>query len=68
MYYVRDFVIAGRLISYGPSFDEMAKQVGIFLRRILEGAKPAELPVSSRPNLSWSSISRRRRRSASLCR
>jgi putative ABC transport system substrate-binding protein len=33
------------LISYGPSFDEMAKQVGIYLGRILEGAKPAELPI-----------------------
>jgi putative tryptophan/tyrosine transport system substrate-binding protein len=45
MYYVRDFVANGGLISYGPSFDEMAKQVGIYLGRILEGAKPADLPV-----------------------
>ena len=45
MYYVRDFVVAGGLMSYGPSFDEMAKQVGIYLGRILQGAKPAELPV-----------------------
>jgi putative ABC transport system substrate-binding protein len=45
MYYVRDFVVTGGLISYGPSFDEMAKQVGIYLGRILDGAKPAELPV-----------------------
>ena len=45
MYYVRDFVVTGGLISYGPSFDEMAKQVGIYIGRILEGAKPAELPI-----------------------
>jgi putative ABC transport system substrate-binding protein len=45
MFYVRDFVVAGGLISYGPSFDEMAKQVGIYIGRILEGAKPAELPI-----------------------
>jgi putative ABC transport system substrate-binding protein len=45
MYYVRDFVAAGGLISYGPSFDEMAKQVGIYLGRILKGEKPMELPV-----------------------
>jgi putative ABC transport system substrate-binding protein len=45
MYYVRDFAVAGGLISYGPSFDEMAQQVGIYIGRILEGAKPADLPV-----------------------
>lgn len=45
MFYVRDFVVAGGLISYGPSFDEMAKQVGVYLGRILQGAKPAELPI-----------------------
>jgi putative tryptophan/tyrosine transport system substrate-binding protein len=45
MYYVRDFVAAGGLISYGPSFDEMARQVGVYLGRILNGDKPTELPV-----------------------
>jgi len=45
MYYVRDFVVTGGLISYGPSFDEMSKQVGIYLGRILQGTRPAELPV-----------------------
>ena len=45
MYYVRDFAVIGGLISYGPSFDEMAKQVGIYLGRILEGAKPTDLPI-----------------------
>ena len=45
MYYVRDFVVTGGLMSYGPSFDEMAKQVGIYLGRILEGANPADLPI-----------------------
>ncbi len=45
MFYVRDFVVASGLISYGPSFDEMAKQVGVYLGRILQGANPSELPV-----------------------
>jgi putative tryptophan/tyrosine transport system substrate-binding protein len=45
MYYVRDFVLTGGLISYGPSFDEMSKQAGVYIGRILEGAKPGELPV-----------------------
>jgi ABC-type uncharacterized transport system substrate-binding protein len=45
MYYQSDFVVDGGLISYGPSFDEIAKQQGIYLGRILEGDKPADLPV-----------------------
>ncbi len=45
MYYVRDFTTIGGLISYGPSFDEMAKQVGVYLGRILKGATAGELPV-----------------------
>jgi ABC-type uncharacterized transport system substrate-binding protein len=45
MYYVRDFVVSGGLFSYGPSFDEMATQVGLYVGRILKGAKPADLPI-----------------------
>ena len=45
MFYVRDFVVAGGLLSYGPSFDEMATQVGIYSGRILKGAKSTDLPV-----------------------
>ncbi len=45
MYYVRDFVANGGLLSYGPSFDEMAVQVGLYVGRILKGAKPADLPI-----------------------
>jgi putative tryptophan/tyrosine transport system substrate-binding protein len=45
LYYDSGFVIAGGLISYGPSFDELAKQQGSYLGRILQGAKPADLPV-----------------------
>lgn len=45
MYYTRNFVASGGLISYGPSFDEMAQQQGFYLARILEGSMPSQLPI-----------------------
>jgi putative ABC transport system substrate-binding protein len=45
LYYDSSFVLSGGLISYGPSFDELARQQGSCLGRILEGAKPADMSV-----------------------
>lgn len=45
MYYVRDFVVQGGLISYGPRFEDLSRQMGAIIGRILKGAKPGEVPV-----------------------
>jgi putative ABC transport system substrate-binding protein len=41
----RVFALAGALLSYGPQFTEGYRQIGLYVGRILKGAKPSELPV-----------------------
>jgi putative tryptophan/tyrosine transport system substrate-binding protein len=44
-YPIRDYVEVGGLMSYGPDFTDMFRQVGVYTGSILKGTKPAELPV-----------------------
>ena len=44
-YSQRALVEAGGLMSYGPNFANVWRQVGLYAARILKGAKPADLPV-----------------------
>jgi len=44
-YYLRDFAIAGGLMSYGADLKEPGRVAGNYTGRILKGEKPADLPV-----------------------
>jgi putative tryptophan/tyrosine transport system substrate-binding protein len=45
IYQWREFAAEGGLISYGTSLTGVFRQLGIYARKILKGAKPADLPV-----------------------
>jgi putative ABC transport system substrate-binding protein len=45
LYERRDFAAAGGLMSYGTDPSEASRQTGIYVGRILKGAKPGDLPV-----------------------
>jgi putative ABC transport system substrate-binding protein len=45
VFFDRESVVAGGLMSYGPNAAEQTRQLGVYTGRILHGEKPSDLPV-----------------------
>jgi putative ABC transport system substrate-binding protein len=40
-----EFPKSGGLLAYGPNLGEMFRRCGVYVGKILQGAKPSDLPI-----------------------
>jgi len=47
---MKEFVVTGCLVAYGPSYGALARRAAVYVDKILKGAKPANLSVEQPTN------------------
>jgi len=60
MYFRKDFVEAGGLMSYGTEVNALVRRAAYFIDKILKGSKPGDLPVEQPTKLTPLATGRKR--------